>query len=104
MNRAPRFGSSTRNYFGERCFKNVEMEPCPWSISSHCWAWPCCSSRRFGGRAPLARSIGVLVLALVTATGGGTLRDVLINRHPMFLDFRSLLYRRLHLAAAITWL
>jgi uncharacterized membrane protein YeiH len=28
--------------------------------------------------------IGVLVLAIVTATGGGTLRDVLIDRHPVF--------------------
>ena len=28
--------------------------------------------------------IGVLVLAIVTATGGGTLRDVLMDRHPIF--------------------
>jgi uncharacterized membrane protein YeiH len=28
--------------------------------------------------------IGVLVLALVTAVGGGTIRDVLLNRHPIF--------------------
>lgn len=28
--------------------------------------------------------LGVLVLALVTAVGGGTLRDVLIGRHPIF--------------------
>ncbi len=28
--------------------------------------------------------IGVMVLALVTATGGGTLRDVLMDRHPVF--------------------
>ena len=28
--------------------------------------------------------LGVLVLALVTAVGGGTLRDVLIDRHPLF--------------------
>jgi uncharacterized membrane protein YeiH len=27
--------------------------------------------------------IGVLVLALVTATGGGTIRDVLLDRHPL---------------------
>ncbi len=28
--------------------------------------------------------LGVVVIALVTATGGGTLRDVLLNRHPVF--------------------
>jgi uncharacterized membrane protein YeiH len=28
--------------------------------------------------------LGVLVLAAVTAIGGGTLRDVLMNRHPIF--------------------
>jgi uncharacterized membrane protein YeiH len=28
--------------------------------------------------------IGVLVIAAVTAVGGGTLRDVLLNRHPIF--------------------
>lgn len=28
--------------------------------------------------------LGVLVIALVTAIGGGTLRDVLLNRHPIF--------------------
>jgi uncharacterized membrane protein YeiH len=28
--------------------------------------------------------IGVAVIAIVTATGGGTLRDVLLNRHPIF--------------------
>ena len=28
--------------------------------------------------------LGVLVIALVTATGGGTLRDVLLDRHPVF--------------------
>lgn len=27
---------------------------------------------------------GVLVIATVTAIGGGTLRDLLINRHPVF--------------------
>ncbi|MGZ8493663.1 MAG: trimeric intracellular cation channel family protein, partial [Gemmatirosa sp.] len=27
--------------------------------------------------------IGVLVLALVTAIGGGTIRDVLLDRHPL---------------------
>lgn len=28
--------------------------------------------------------IGVVVLGLVTAVGGGTIRDVLLNRHPIF--------------------
>ena len=28
--------------------------------------------------------LGVIVLALVTAVGGGTIRDVLLDRHPMF--------------------
>jgi uncharacterized membrane protein YeiH len=28
--------------------------------------------------------IGVIVLAVVTATGGGTLRDLLMDRHPVF--------------------
>ncbi len=28
--------------------------------------------------------LGVLVLALVTAIGGGTIRDVLLDRHPLF--------------------
>jgi uncharacterized membrane protein YeiH len=28
--------------------------------------------------------IGVMALALVTAVGGGTIRDVLLNRHPIF--------------------
>jgi uncharacterized membrane protein YeiH len=28
--------------------------------------------------------LGVAVIAMVTATGGGTLRDVLLNRHPIF--------------------
>ena len=28
--------------------------------------------------------MGVLVLAVVTAVGGGTLRDLLLNRHPVF--------------------
>jgi len=28
--------------------------------------------------------LGVLVVAVVTAIGGGTLRDVLLNRHPVF--------------------
>jgi uncharacterized membrane protein YeiH len=28
--------------------------------------------------------LGVAVIAIVTATGGGTLRDILLNRHPIF--------------------
>lgn len=28
--------------------------------------------------------LGVLVIAIVTAVGGGTLRDLLLNRHPIF--------------------
>jgi uncharacterized membrane protein YeiH len=29
-------------------------------------------------------SLGVAVIAIVTAIGGGTLRDILLNRHPIF--------------------
>lgn len=29
-------------------------------------------------------ALGVVVIAVVTAVGGGTLRDVLLNRHPIF--------------------
>ena len=28
--------------------------------------------------------LGVMVIATVTAIGGGTLRDLLLNRHPIF--------------------
>ena len=28
--------------------------------------------------------LGVLVIAIVTAIGGGTIRDVLLDRHPVF--------------------
>jgi uncharacterized membrane protein YeiH len=28
--------------------------------------------------------VGVVVIAIVTAIGGGTIRDVLLNRHPVF--------------------
>src|SRR5918998_745786 len=28
--------------------------------------------------------LGVLVIAVVTAIGGGTIRDLLLNRHPIF--------------------
>jgi uncharacterized membrane protein YeiH len=36
-----------------------------------------------GGRAGLDL-LGVVVIATVTAIGGGTVRDLLLNRHPMF--------------------
>jgi uncharacterized membrane protein YeiH len=48
--------------------------------------------------------IGVLVLALVTATGGGTLRDVLMNRHPVFWISDPSVIGVSILAAATTWL
>jgi len=32
--------------------------------------------------------LGVVVLASLTAIGGGTLRDVLMNRHPVFWPIR----------------
>lgn len=40
-----------------------------------------------GARAAMATRmdiLGMLVLASVTAVGGGTLRDLLLNRHPIF--------------------
>ena len=48
--------------------------------------------------------IGVLVLAIVTATGGGTLRDVLIDRHPVFWISDPSVIGVSILAAAVTWL
>lgn len=48
--------------------------------------------------------IGVLVLALVTATGGGTLRDVLMDRHPVFWISDPSYIGVSVLAAALTWL
>ena len=48
--------------------------------------------------------IGVLVLALVTATGGGTLRDVLMDRHPIFWIADPSYVGASALAAAVTWL
>jgi uncharacterized membrane protein YeiH len=48
--------------------------------------------------------VGVLVLALVTATGGGTLRDVLMNRHPVFWIADPSYVGVSALAAAVTWL
>jgi uncharacterized membrane protein YeiH len=48
--------------------------------------------------------IGVLVLAIVTATGGGTLRDVLMNRHPIFWIADPSFITVSVVAAAATWL
>ena len=48
--------------------------------------------------------IGVLVLAIVTATGGGTLRDVLMNRHPIFWIADPSIIAVSIIAAAATWL
>jgi uncharacterized membrane protein YeiH len=47
--------------------------------------------------------IGVLVLALVTATGGGTLRDVLMARHPVFWIADPSFIGVCIVAAAVTW-
>jgi uncharacterized membrane protein YeiH len=47
--------------------------------------------------------IGVLVLALVTATGGGTLRDVLMDRHPVFWISQPSFIAVSIIAAAATW-
>ena len=47
--------------------------------------------------------IGVLVLALVTATGGGTLRDVLMDRHPVFWIADPSFLAVSIAAAAATW-
>jgi len=48
--------------------------------------------------------IGVMVLAIVTATGGGTLRDVLMDRHPVFWIFDPSFIGVSIAAAAATWL
>jgi uncharacterized membrane protein YeiH len=48
--------------------------------------------------------VGVLVLAIVTATGGGTLRDVLMNRHPIFWMSQPSYIGVSALAAFATWL
>ena len=48
--------------------------------------------------------IGVMVLAIVTATGGGTLRDVLMNRHPVFWISDPSFIGVCIAAAAVTWL
>jgi uncharacterized membrane protein YeiH len=60
-----------------------------------------------GALAAVRRSldpIGVLVLALVTATGGGTLRDVLMDRHPIFWISSPWYIGVSALAALVTWL
>jgi len=48
--------------------------------------------------------VGVLVLAIVTATGGGTLRDVLMNRHPIFWISEPSYIGVSALAALVTWI
>ena len=48
--------------------------------------------------------VGVLVLAIVTATGGGTLRDVLMGRHPIFWISSPWFIGVSALAALATWL
>ena len=48
--------------------------------------------------------VGVLVLAIVTATGGGTLRDVLMDRHPIFWMSAPSYIGVSALAALATWL
>ena len=60
-----------------------------------------------GALAAVRRSldpVGVLVLAIVTATGGGTLRDVLMDRHPIFWIASPWYIGVSALAALVTWL
>ena len=60
-----------------------------------------------GALAAVRRSldpVGVLVLAIVTATGGGTLRDVLMDRHPIFWISNPWYIGVSALAALLTWL
>lgn len=60
-----------------------------------------------GALAAVRRSldpIGVLVLAIVTATGGGTLRDVLMDRHPIFWISNPWFIGVSAGAALVTWL
>lgn len=45
--------------------------------------------------------LGVVVIALVTATGGGTLRDILLDRHPVFW-IENPIYLTIILAAALS--
>ena len=48
--------------------------------------------------------VGVLVLAAVTATGGGTLRDVLMDRHPIFWISQPSYIGVSAFAALATWI
>ena len=60
-----------------------------------------------GALAAVRRSldpVGVLVLAIVTATGGGTLRDVLMDRHPIFWISSPWFIGVSAFAAVATWL
>ena len=43
---------------------------------------------------------GIIVIAAVTAIGGGTLRDVLLDRHPIFW-FQNTTYLLVIIAAAV---
>ena len=47
--------------------------------------------------------IGVAALAMVTATGGGTIRDVLLDRHPIFWIADPMNVVVCLVAAAVTW-
>ncbi|MES2585184.1 MAG: trimeric intracellular cation channel family protein [Pseudomonadota bacterium] len=49
--------------------------------------------------------LGVLVLASVTAVGGGTIRDLLLNRHPVFWiqDSRPLLVITVAALVTVVW-
>ncbi|MBX7199405.1 MAG: trimeric intracellular cation channel family protein [Rhodospirillaceae bacterium] len=47
--------------------------------------------------------IGVVVLAMVTATGGGTARDVLLDRHPIFWIADPTFIIVCLAATAVTW-
>ncbi len=48
--------------------------------------------------------IGVIVLAMVTAVGGGTARDVLLDRHPIFWIADPTFIVACLAATAVTWL
>jgi uncharacterized membrane protein YeiH len=51
-----------------------------WIVS----VWPCSPLAASSPRAGKPRLAGVAVIAVVTAIGGGTLRDLLLQRHPIF--------------------
>jgi len=55
------------------------------SPSSNISVWPWRRSRRSGRARKQVDLFGVIVLALVTAFGGGTIRDVVLGDHPGFL-------------------